>query len=170
MRLKREGNVFTAEHSSDGETWEAVGDPVTVPMVETIYIGMAVSAVQPEDSLLVNTSKFKDLSIEGSVDEPGPLEKVLDIGMPTNSSEEMYVIIEDIAGNSAVIVNPEGNLATRASNWTSWQIMLSDVADRGVDLSQIQSLKIGVGNKLNPTVGDEGKMFIDDIRLHYTGP
>jgi len=170
MRLRREGNVFTAEHSSDGETWEAVGDPVTVTMAETIYIGMAVAADQPEDSLLVNTSVFKDLSIEGTVDQPGPLDKVLDIGMPANSSEEMYMIIEDSAGNSAVVVNPEGNIATRASNWTSWQVMLSDIADQGVNLTQIQSLKIGIGNKLAPSAGDKGKIFIDDIRLYPLTP
>jgi hypothetical protein len=166
MRLKREGNVFTAEHSSDGQTWEVVGDPVTVPMAQTVYVGMAVAAVQPEDSLLVNTSVFKDLSIDGTVDQTGPLEKVLDIGMPTNSSEEMYLIIEDNTGNSAVVTNPEGNIATRASNWTPWQVVLSEVADQGVDLTKVQSLKIGVGNKLAPSAGGTGKMFIDDIRLY----
>lgn len=170
MRLRREGNLFTAEHSSNGETWEAVGDTLTVSMAETIYVGMAVTADQSEESLLVNTSVFKDLTIEGSVDQPGPLEKVLDIGMPANSSEEMYVIVEDSAGKSAVVVNPEGNIATRASNWTSWQVMLSDVADQGVDLTQIQSLKIGIGNKLNPNAGDKGKIFIDDIQLYPLAP
>ena len=166
MRLKREGDVFTAEHSTDGQTWEVVGDPVTVPMAQTVYVGMAVAADQPEDSTLINTSVFKDLSIDGTVEQPGPLEKVLDIGMPTNSSEEMYLIIEDSAGNSAVITNPEGNIATRASTWKSWQIMLSDVADQGVDLTNIQSLKIGIGNKLAPSAGGTGKMFVDDIRLY----
>jgi regulation of enolase protein 1 (concanavalin A-like superfamily) len=168
MRLKRQGDVFTAEHSSDGQTWDVVGDPVTVPMAQTVYIGMAVAADQPEDSLLVNTSVFKDLSIDGTVDQTGPLEKVLDIGMPTNSDEEMYLIIEDSTGNSAVVDNPEGNIATRASNWTSWQVVLSEVADQGVDLTQIMSLKIGIGNKLTPSVGGTGKIFIDDIGLHET--
>ncbi len=166
MRLKREGDVFTAEHSSDGQTWETVGDPVIVPMAQAVYIGMAVAADQPEESLLVNTSVFKHVSIDGTVDQPGPLDMVLDIGMPVNSSEETYLIIEDNAGNFAVVTNPEGNIATRASNWTSWQVMLSDVADQSVDLTQIQSLKIGVGNKLAPGAGGTGKIFIDDIRLY----
>jgi hypothetical protein len=82
----------------------------------------------------------------------------------------MYVIVEDSAGKSAVVVNPEGNISTRASNWTSWQIMLSDIADQGVDLTQILSLKIGIGNKLAPSAGDTGKVFIDDIRLLETSP
>jgi len=168
MRLKREGDVFTAEHSSDGQTWEEVGDPVTVPMGQTIYVGLAVAAVQPEEDMSVNTSTFKQFSIDGTVDQPGPLEKVLDIGMPSNSSEEMYLIIEDNAGNSAVITNPEGNIATRASNWASWQVVLSGVADQGVDLTNVQKLKIGIGSKLAPSAGGTGKMFIDDIRLYLS--
>jgi hypothetical protein len=168
MRLKREGDIFTAEHSSDGHTWEVVDNPVTISMAQTIYIGMAVSAGQPEDSTLVNISMFKNVSIEGIVDQPGPLEKVIDIGMSTNSSEQMYVIIEDSAGNSAVITNPEGNIATMVSTWTSWQIMLSEASDQGVDLTQIQMLKIGIGSKLAPSAGGAGKMFIDDIVLNET--
>jgi len=166
MRLKREGDIFTAEHSSDGQNWEVVGDPVTVPMAQTIYIGMAVAADQPEDSILYNTSVFKNISIEGIVNQPGPLEKVLDIGMPTNSSEEMYVIIEDSAGNSAVITNPEGNNVTITSIWTSWKVILSEAASQGVDLTNVQKLKIGIGSKLSPSTGGTGKMFIDDIRLY----
>jgi hypothetical protein len=48
--------------------------------------------------------------------------------------------------------------------------MLSDIASQGVDLTQIQSLKIGIGNKLTPGAGDTGKVFIDDIRLLEAGP
>ncbi|MFC1637100.1 LamG-like jellyroll fold domain-containing protein, partial [Planctomycetota bacterium] len=166
MRLKREGDVFTAEHSSDGELWEAVGDPVTVPMAQTVYVGMAVAAVQPIDSMLVNMSEFKHVSIDGTVDQPEPLEKVLDIGMPANSDEEMYAVIEDNAGNSAVVVNPEGMMATRAASWTAWQIVLSEVAAQGVDLANVQKLKIGFGSKLTPSAGGTGKIFIDDIRLY----
>ena len=166
IRLTRSGDTFTAEHSTDGETWEQVGDPVNVTIGQTLYVGMAVSADQPEEEMLVNTSVFRHFSIEGTVDQPGPLENVLDIGMQVNSSEQMYLIIEDNEGNAAVIDNPEGNLATRASNWKSWQVLLSDVADQGVDLTQARSLKIGVGNKLAPSAGGTGKMFIDDIVLH----
>ena len=113
-------------------------------MGQTIYVGLAVSAAQPDEDLLVNTSVFKHVSIDGTVDQSGPLEKVLDIGMPANSEEEMYVTVEDSEGNSALVVNPEGTIATRASNWTSWQVALSEVADKGVDLTKVQKLKIGL--------------------------
>ncbi len=166
IRLTRSGDTFTAEHSTDGEIWEQVGDPTAVTMGQTLYVGMAVSADQAEEDMSVNTSVFKHLSIDGTVDQPGPLEKILDIGMPVNSSEEMYAIIEDSAGNSAIITNPEGNIATRASTWTSWQVALSEAADQGVDLTNVQMLKIGIGSKLAPIAGGVGKMFIDDIRLY----
>jgi hypothetical protein len=113
-------------------------------MGQTIYVGLAVSAAQPDEDLLVNTSVFKHVSIDGTVNQSGPLEKVLDIGMPANSEEEMYVTVEDSEGNSALVVNPEGTIATRASNWTSWQVALSEVADKGVDLTKVQKLKIGL--------------------------
>jgi len=168
IRLTRNGDSFTAEHSTDGENWEQVGDPAVVTMDQTIYVGLAVSADQPEEDMAINTSVFKHFSIDGAVDQPGPLDKVMDIGMPANSSEEMYVIIEDSAGNSAVMINPEGNIATRTSTWTLWQVMLSEAADQDVDLTNVQKLKIGLGNKLAPSAGSTGKMFIDDIRLYLS--
>ena len=168
IRLTRSGDTFTAERSTDGENWEQLGDPAIVMMGQTVYIGMAVSAGQPNEEMLVNISTFKHLAIDGTVEQPGPLEKVLDIGMLANSSEEMYLIIEDSAGNSAVITNPEGNIATRAANWISWQVKLSEAVNQGVDLANVRMLKIGIGSKLAPSAGGTGKMFIDDIRLYLS--
>jgi hypothetical protein len=52
VRLIREGNRFTAQHSSDGVNWLAVVDPqdpnrptsIEIPMNGTVYIGLAVSS------------------------------------------------------------------------------------------------------------------------------
>jgi len=48
--------------------------------------------------------------------------------------------------------------------------MLSEVADEGVDLTNVQKLKVGLGNKLAPSAGGTGKIFIDDIRLYPPPP
>ena len=39
-------------------------------------------------------------------------------------------------------------------------------ADRGVNLENLTSITIGLGNRSNPTVGGSGKMYYDDIRLN----
>jgi regulation of enolase protein 1 (concanavalin A-like superfamily) len=43
IRLVRSGNQFTAYTSLDGATWKAIGTD-TVPMVDTVYVGLAVTS------------------------------------------------------------------------------------------------------------------------------
>jgi beta-glucanase (GH16 family) len=47
IRLVRVGNVFTSYFSANGTTWTQLIDfngPVTIPMANTVYVGMAVSS------------------------------------------------------------------------------------------------------------------------------
>ena len=46
VRLVREGNLFTAYHSTDGTTWALVGTD-TIAMASTVYVGLAVTSVNP---------------------------------------------------------------------------------------------------------------------------
>ena len=45
VRLVREGNLFTAYHSTDGTTWTLVGTD-TITMASTVYVGLAVTSHQ----------------------------------------------------------------------------------------------------------------------------
>jgi hypothetical protein len=50
-----------------------------------------------------------------------------------------------------------------ANAWTEWKIPLSDLA--GVNLTRVETLYIGVGDRDNPQPDGAGRIFIDDIRV-----
>jgi hypothetical protein len=54
--------------------------------------------------------------------------------------------------------------ATGLSGWNEWNIELSEFAP--VSLSSIRKMYIGVGNRVTPSIGGTGDLFIDDIRLY----
>jgi hypothetical protein len=72
LRLTRSGNAFTAEFSVDNEVWESMGDPVSIPMSATVYVGLAVSAQQPNDDRQVNKTTWEGVTVTGTVDKAGP--------------------------------------------------------------------------------------------------
>ena len=77
-----------------------------------------------------------------------------------NDAEQMYIALN---GN-AVVAHDNPN-ASQISIWTGWNIALQAFADQGVDLSNVNKIAIGLGDKNNPQVGGSGKMYFDDIRL-----
>jgi hypothetical protein len=86
-------------------------------------------------------------------------------GSSSNAAEQMYVVLND----SAVVThdNPDAAL-TR--NWTQWNIDLQVFADQGVNLSNVNTITIGFGNRNNPVAGGSGMVFFDDIRLYRPAP
>ena len=81
-------------------------------------------------------------------------------GDAANAAEPMFVALN---GN-AVETNPDANAAL-VTEWTQWDIPLSEFS--GVNLSNVNSMSIGFGNKLSPRVGGgSGHVFFDDIRLY----
>jgi hypothetical protein len=83
-------------------------------------------------------------------------------GDPNNSPEPMFVAVN---GN-AVVANPDANAAL-VTEWTRWDIPLQAFIDKGVSLSNVNSMSIGLGNKAAPQVGGgSGHVFIDDVRLY----
>ena len=86
-------------------------------------------------------------------------------GSSSNAAEQMYVALND----SAVVTNdnPDAALATI---WTQWNIDLQAFADQGVNLNNVNTITIGLGNKNNPVAGGSGMMYLDDIRLYAPSP
>jgi hypothetical protein len=82
-------------------------------------------------------------------------------GDPTNAPEPMFVALN---GN-AVVTNDNPDAAL-INTWMEWRIDLQDFADQGVDLTNVNAITIGFGNKNNPVAGGAGMMFFDDIRLY----
>jgi hypothetical protein len=82
-------------------------------------------------------------------------------GSSANSAEPMYVVLNGSAG-----VDSDDPEATQKSSWTEWSIALAAFADQGVNLTNVTSTTLGVGNRNNPTAGGAGMIYFDDIRLY----
>ncbi|MCP4609926.1 MAG: hypothetical protein GY845_14555 [Planctomycetes bacterium] len=82
-------------------------------------------------------------------------------GDAANIAEPMYVALND----SAVVThdNPEAALIP---TWTAWDIDLQAFADQGVNLTNVNTITLGLGNRNNPVAGGTGMMYFDDIRLY----
>jgi len=88
-------------------------------------------------------------------------------GSSTNAAETLYVAL-----NGNAVVNHENPNAAQTGGWTEWSIPLQTFADQGVDLANVNTIALGLGDRNNPQAGGSGTMYFDDIRLYPppTGP
>jgi len=86
-------------------------------------------------------------------------------GEAANAAEPMYVVLNGSAGVDND--NPDAALKTA---WTQWNIDLQAFADQGVNLANVDSITLGLGNRTNPVAGGAGMMYLDDIRLYPPAP
>jgi hypothetical protein len=86
-------------------------------------------------------------------------------GDPDNAAETLYAVLN----NSAVVTNDNPEAAQRGI-WTEWNIDLQAFADQGVNLVNVTSITVGLGNRANPVAGGSGMMYFDDIRLYPPAP
>ena len=87
-------------------------------------------------------------------------------GTAGNAAENLYVALD---GN-AVVNHDNPNAAAEITSWTAWNIDLQAFADQGVNLANVNSITLGLGNKNNPVAGGSGIMYFDDIRLYPPAP
>jgi hypothetical protein len=90
-------------------------------------------------------------------------------GARENDPETMYVALSNANGPTAVVYHDNSDV-TLINKWTQWNIPLQVFADEGVDLTSINAISIGFGNKNNPQPGGTGMMHFDDIRLYPSAP
>jgi len=86
-------------------------------------------------------------------------------GDSANSAETLYVAL-----NSNAVVNHDNPNAAQITTWTQWNIDLQAFADQGVNLANVNTISLGLGNKNNPLAGGSGTMYFDDIRLYPPPP
>ncbi|MCP4607184.1 MAG: LamG domain-containing protein [Planctomycetes bacterium] len=86
-------------------------------------------------------------------------------GGSANAAETMYVMLNGSAG-----VDNDNPDAAQAASWNQWNIPLQAFADQGVNLANVTSITLGLGNRANPTAGGAGMMYFDDIRLYPLAP
>jgi hypothetical protein len=86
-------------------------------------------------------------------------------GDSANAAEPMYVVLND----SAVVTNDNPDAAL-IGEWTEWNIDLTRFADQGLNLANVNSITLGLGNRANPVAGGSGIIYFDDIRLYPPAP
>jgi len=162
VKLERDaaGN-FTAYHSANGTAWQPVENtiPTNVSMTSAVHVGLAVTG---HDTAEACEAKFSNVTITGTVGQQWAHDEV---GIRANNAEPLYVALSDSTGASGAVVHDDPDAAT-IDAWTEWVIDLQAFADQGVNLTDDDSITIGLGTKGDATGGDgSGTLFIDDIRL-----
>ncbi len=162
VKLERDvaGN-FRASYSSNGSTWRQMSwNPQNISMDSNIYIGLALTS---HNTGAVCQAGFSNVTITGTI---GPQWNSQDIGIASNDAEPMYVAVSNSSGEPVVMVH-EDPAASQIDTWTEWIIPLQDLADKGLDLTNVDRIAIGLGTQGNMTIpGGSGKMYFDDIRLY----
>ncbi len=82
-------------------------------------------------------------------------------GNPDNAAETLYVAL-----NGSAVVTHDNPDAAQIAMWTEWIIDLQAFADLGVDLTNVNTIALGLGDKNNPQPGGTGTMYFDDIAVH----
>ena len=87
-------------------------------------------------------------------------------GDPDNAAEPLYVAVSNTSGVPAVVAHEDLNVA-KARSWKEWVIPLQAFANQGIDLSNVDTIAIGLGSKAGTAApGGSGTTYIDDICLY----
>ncbi len=86
-------------------------------------------------------------------------------GNSDNAAETLYVAL-----NGSAVASHDNPNAAQITTWTQWNIDLQAFADQGVNLTNVNTISLGLGNKNNPLAGGSGTMYFDDIRLYPPPP
>jgi hypothetical protein len=161
VRLERDvGGNFTGFYSSDGAAWQPMTwNPRNIQMSSNVYVGLALTA---HNANATCEAAFSNVTITGNV---GVAWTHQDIGIENNAAEPMYVAVANRTGAPAVVYHDDPS-AAQMDTWTEWNIDLKEFQDQGVNLTDVNSVAIGFGNRNNPQAGGAGKMYFDDIRLY----
>jgi len=93
-------------------------------------------------------------------------------GGSANSAERIFVMFIALDGNvppgtaGGTVVYHDNPAATQIPGWTRWVIDLQEFTDRGANLTNVNTITIGIGTKNSPAAGGTGQMYFDDIRLY----
>jgi hypothetical protein len=161
VKLERDASgTFSGSYSADGVTWHQVegATPVQIPMSQNVYIGLALTS---HSAGVICKAEFSNVKTTGTVSPTMWTQQAIGIPMISNDLEPIYVALN---GN-AVVYNDNPD-AAQIDTWMKWDIDLQKFADQGVNLTNVNTIAIGLGDKMNPQIGGSGTMYIDDIQLH----
>ncbi len=164
VKLERDafGN-FSGFYSSNGVSWQAMSwNPQRISMTPNVYIGLALTS---HSAGVTCEAGFSDVQTTGTVTPLVWTQEAIGVAMASNDPEQMYVALN---GN-AVVYNDNPNAAL-VTDWTDWNIDLQAFVDLGVNLNNVNTIALGLGDKNNPQAGGSGVMYFDDIGLYRPTP
>lgn len=148
------GSLVKAYYGEDGENWNRLF--TTVPMSGPVYVGLAVTSHNAD---VLCEAEFSNVTLTGTGSDQAWSDQ--DIGLITNDAQPIYVTV-----NNTATVTYEGPNTIQNEEWTEWRIPLQSFTDKGVDLSQVHSIGLGIGNRDNPQPGGTGVVSFDAVRLY----
>jgi len=163
IKLERDaaGN-FNAYNSDDGVTWTPLAwNPQNISMGTSVYIGLALTS---HNSGVTCVAEFSDVETTGAVTPLTWTHEAIGATMVANHPAPMYVAL-----NGGTAVYHGDSNAALIGTWTEWIIDLQEEFT-GVNLTNVNTLAIGFGDKNNLQPGGSGLMFFDDIRLYRPAP
>ncbi len=164
IKIERVGNAFNGYYSTDGQTWTAMSwNPQTIPMAADVYVGLAVTS---HSAGVLTSAEFSDVATTGNVNGQWQVTTIGPEQPAGNSPEALYVAVEDSTGKVKAVTHPAGETATFLGGWNEWQIPFSDLS--GVNLSRVETMYIGVGDRNAPSAGGSGLIYIDDIQFGHS--
>jgi hypothetical protein len=168
LRLTREVNLFSGAYSVDGTNWvdildEAFGPAQFVVTVSNeVLIGPASSPQLADQPAVTGQAKLSQVSVEGNV-TPGTFDQSADIGLSYNKPDNLYLIVEDQSGKTAMVTHPDNPNTVVTDEWMQWIVNLDDLT--GIDLGNVTALTVGIGNPRGAADETDGVIFVDDIGL-----
>ena len=161
VRLERDaGGSFRGYTSPDGADWQQMTLRPFVTMDTDVFIGLAVTSHAAD---VACEAVFSNVTTTGAVSGQWITQ---DIGIASNAAEPLYVAVSNTTGAPAIVAHDDPAAAT-IDAWTEWVVPLQAFSDKGINLTDVDSIAIGLGtNSGVPSAGGSGTMFFDDIRLY----
>ncbi len=159
------GTPGTADYFAGNGTGSAVGDESTPSFTEEIIVhgGNQSMPVFYDNSILRYSEVKMTLTYPRDWTENGVTTLTIWFhGDSDNSAETLYVAL-----NGSAVVNHDNPNAAQIDEWTQWDI---DLQAFGINLTNVNAIALGLGNKNNPQAGGSGTMYFDDIRLYAPLP
>jgi len=159
VRLTRvvDGTI-EARFSMDGTTWNLMhtNPAPTIPMnPPSMYLGLAVTS---HNAGATTTVVFSNVTVNGN---PISGYSNQDIGILSNSTDPLYVILKSGATSQRVVhPNPA---AIQNAAFQQWNIALS--AFSPVPVGNVTNIGVGTGTP-GGALGKTGIVYVDDIRLY----
>ncbi|MBN1508386.1 MAG: hypothetical protein JW955_16170 [Sedimentisphaerales bacterium] len=154
VKIERTADTFTSYYSPDGSAWTMVGSAEVI-MSGAAYIGICITSHQTGEQ---RTFEFDNIKTTGSVS--GQWQGAVIDSPRFNSPQDLYIAIADSSNRLAVVTEAT---AVNAADWV--QVLMPLSRFDGVDMTRVEKMLIGVGNRNAPAADGSGMLFIDDIRV-----